>query len=201
MAAGQCFMFLLWCETTMRDLVVLKEGGKGMRRSYSRAFGKDSHPSDFSRRRLDFGTRDFIEIKDRFLCHWPKWKDHREVRDAIERVVIWRNALGHANVQPFRNHLLYTPREAAWKRIRNYARCSQCYRYHEECSCRHDNLAEPQSIVVKNETLRTVFEDIRTVDVECFYPTAIILNVEYCGVAWPDKDGSYILKEHHYAPS
>ena len=56
-------MFLLWCETTMRDLVVLKEGGEGMRRSYARAFGKDSHPSDFSRRRLEHGVRDFREIQ------------------------------------------------------------------------------------------------------------------------------------------
>ena len=26
--AGECFMFLLWSETVMRDIVVLKEGGE-----------------------------------------------------------------------------------------------------------------------------------------------------------------------------
>ena len=64
-AAGECFMFLLWSETSMCDLVVLKEGGEGMRRRYSRAYGKEPHPSDFSRRRLELGMKDFTEIKDR----------------------------------------------------------------------------------------------------------------------------------------
>ena len=200
-AAGECFMFLLWSETAMCDLVVLKEGDVGMRRRYSRGFGKEPHPSDFSRRRLELGAKDFTKIKDRFLDHWPQWKDHREVRDAIERVVIWRNGVGHANVQPFRGHLLYTPTEASWKRIRNYMRCHRCYQYHKECGCRHENLAEPYSIIVKDETLRTIYEDIRTVDIECFYPTAISLDVEYRGVAWPTEDGTYMLKEHHYSGS
>ena len=196
-AAGECFMFLLWSETAMLDLVVLKEGDEGMRRRYSRAFGKESHPSDFSRRRLELGTKDFTVIKDRFLNHWPQWNDHVEVRDAIERVVIWRNGLGHAHVQPFRGHLLYTPIEASWRRIRNYMRCHRCYKYHKHCSCRHENLAEPHSIIVKDETLRTIYEDIRTVDVECFYPTAVSLDVEYRGVAWPTDNGAYMFKEHH----
>ena len=147
--AGQCFMFLLWSETVMRDFVVLKEGGEEMRRRYSDAFGKKPHPSDFSRRRLELGRLDFAVIKDRFLRHWPEWKAHREIWDAIERVVIWRNGLGHANVQPFRGHLLYTPNEVSWKRIREYMRCHKCYRYHKDCDCIHEGLAEPYSMIVK----------------------------------------------------
>ncbi len=63
-AAGECFMYLLWSETAMCDLVVLKEGDEGMRRRYSSAFGQDPHPSDFSRSRLELGIKNFKVIKD-----------------------------------------------------------------------------------------------------------------------------------------
>ena len=195
--AGECFMFLLWSETVMCDFVVLKEGGEDMRRRYSDAFGKESHPGDFSRERLKLGGRDFSEIKDCFLRHWPAWKDNREIRDAIERVVMWRNGLGHANVQPFRGHLLYTPNEASWNRIREYMKCHKCYRYLKDCDCIHEGLAEPHSLIIEQETLRTIYQDIRTLDVDCFYPTAMSLNVEYRGIAWPTEDGTYNLKENH----
>lgn len=108
--AGQCFMYLLWSETVMRDFVALKEGGDDMCRRYSQAFGKTPHPRDFSRLRLELGKLDFSVIKERYLGHWSKWKNSREIRDAIERVVLWHNGLGHANVQPFRGSLLYTPK-------------------------------------------------------------------------------------------
>ena len=196
--AGECFMFLLWSETVMCDLVVLKEGGEDMRRRYSEAFGREPHPSDFSRSRLKLGARDFGVIKDRYLCHWKKWKDQEEIRDAIERIVIWRNGLGHANIQPFRGHLLYTPNDASWNRIREYTKCSKCYRYHKDCDCIHEDLAEPYTITIKQETLRTIYQDIRTLDIECFYLTAMSLNVEYRGLAWPTEDGAYMQKENHF---
>lgn len=196
MEAGECFMFLLWTETTMRDFVVLEEGGEDMRLRYSEAFGKGPHPSDFSRCRLNLGKMDFGEVKNRYLGLWPKWTDDREVRDAIERVVIWRNVLGHANVQPFRGSLLHTPTESSWKRIRNHMKCPRCYRYLKDCGCRHKGVAEPRAVIVHRETLRTVYRDIRTVDVECFYPTAVSLNVAYRGVRWLTEDGGYMLKQH-----
>ena len=104
-----------------------------MRRRYSMAFGRESHPSDFSRKRMELGTRDFGFVKEQFLEYWPEWRDDWEVRDAIERVAIWRNALGHANVQPFREFLLYTPADSAWKRIQRYTRCHRCFKYQVEC--------------------------------------------------------------------
>ena len=197
MKAGECFMFLLWSETAMCDLVVLKEGGNEMRKRYSEAFGKEPHPRDFSRRRLELGSMGFNKIKTRFLDHWPQWKDIRDVRDAIERIVIWRNGLGHANVQPFRGYLLYTPTETSLKQVRKYTKCHKCLRYHNDCVCLHHDLGDPLSLIVKHETLRTIYEDIRTVDIECYYRTAISLGVEYQGVAWPKGDGTYVFKENH----
>ena len=195
-AAGECFMFLLWSETAMRDLVVLKEGDEDMRIRYSRAFGKEPHPRDFSRQRLELGRKDFTLVKNLFLSLWTQWNIDGEIRDAIERVVIWRNVLGHANVQPFRGHLLYTPTEASWRRIHEHMRCHQCYEYHKDCDCEQPERGEPLSITVKDETLQSIYEDIRTVDVECFYPAAISIDVPYRGVAWPTEEGEYVLMDH-----
>ena len=197
MKAGECLMFLLWSETAMSDLVVLGEGDEDMCRRYSEAFGKAPHPRDFSRRRLELGRLGFSVIKDCFLHQWPKWKEHREIRDAIERIVIWRNGLGHANVQPFRGHLLYTPNKASWNQIRKYTRCHKCYQYHKHCDCRYEDIAEPYSITIRHQTLQTIYADIRTIDIECFYPTAVSLNIEYRGVAWLTEGGTYMLKETH----
>ena len=108
------FMFLCWVESTMRDFLALNEGGEDMRQRYNEAFGNQKHPADFSRKRMEIGRCSFGRIKNRFLCTWPEWKDRRNVREALERAVIWRNGFSHANVQPFRPYLLYTPSKNAW---------------------------------------------------------------------------------------
>ena len=189
-------MFLLWAETAMRDLVVLGEGDASLRRRYSQAVGQEPHPRDFSRRRMELGRKSFGSIKERFLSLWPQWKTPGEIRDAIERVVIWRNVLGHANVQPFRGHLLYTPTEASWKRMSEYMRCYRCHDYHKNCGCEPQDHADPLSVMVKDETLETIYEDLYTVDVECFYHAAVSIDVAYRGVAWPSEDGEHEIKEH-----
>ena len=197
LAAGECFMHLLWCETVMRDFVVLGESGEDLRRQYSEAFGKQPHPREFSRRRMEMGKNDFAAVKDRYWDLWPELRGDPEAVDAIERIVIWRNALGHANVQPFRGHLLYTPKDRAWERIRNHTRCSQCYLYHKDCDCHLEDIADPPSIVIREDSLVGIYEDICTADVQCFFPTAKRMNVEYRGMAWPMPEGGFLVKENH----
>ncbi len=189
-------MFLLWAETTMRDLIVLKEGGEEMRMRYSESFGNKTHPADFARSRLEIGKLDFGKVKERFLNEWPDWRNHREVNDAIERIVIWRNALGHANVQPFRGYLLYTPPNKSMRKIDRYTRCDKCYKFHECCNCHREHIAEPYSLVVDTDAIKTIFQDIRTVDIHCLYPTAVYLNVDYRGIAWMQEDRQYLIKEN-----
>ena len=195
-AAGECFMHLLWAETVIRDLVVLQEGGADMRGRYSAAFGKDPHPSDFSKKRMELGTRDFGVVKEQFLAYWPELVDNVEVRDAVERVVIWRNALGHANVQPFREFLLYTPVGSTSRRIQRYMRCHICFKYHKDCQCNREDVADPDSLIIRLRTLRTIYLDIRTVDVSCFYPAAVSMDVAYRGFGWPAETEGYIFMEH-----
>ena len=195
--AGECFMFLLWCETVMGDFVVLKEGGEDMCKRYSESFGRGLYPSDFSRKRLEIGKSSFGTTKTQFLRHWPNWAHEEEVSDAIERVVIWRNGLGHANVQPFRDFLLFTPIKTSLTKIRKYTRCKECNEYLKDCKCAQKDVAEPRSVVVSRQTLETIFLDIRTVDLNCYYPTAKLLNIEYQGIAWPEKDGAFAQKIYH----
>ena len=193
--AGQCFMFLLWSETVMRDFVVLQEGGEEMRKRYSEAFGKEPHPTDFTYERLKLGESDFSKVKHRYLSHWPQWRNNRSIWDTIERVVFWRNALGHANVQPFREHLLFTPR--SWKTFNNHFKCHLCLQYHKDCNCVFENISNPKSFAIRDETLQSIYADIRAIDISCFHPTSELLNIEYRGVAWPTNSGGYMIKKNH----
>ena len=194
--AGQCFMYLQWCETVMLDFVVLREGGDDMCRRYSSAFGKGSHPSDFTHARLELGKLDFGPIKDRFVEYWPHVARQSPVKEAIERVVLWRNTLGHANVQPFRAHLLYTPVNGTLRRMQEVFRCHRCLEYWARCQCPTEDQAEPLTLAIDSDSISTVYEDIKMVDLNCFYPVAILLNVDYMGVAWPIPGGGYVGKEH-----
>ena len=194
-SAGECFMFLAWVESAMRDLVVLESGGEDMRRRYNKAFGQDSHPSDFSQKRLELGKCTFGQLKNKFLEIWPQ---QREIREAIERIVIWRNGFGHANVQPFRKYLLYTPDERAWQKINEYMKCDVCYDYMKNCQCSDSELAEPRTLIFRcfdSGFLNSFYGDIKLVDIGCLTPTARYLSVEYRGVAWP-VHGGYIAGEN-----
>ena len=66
-----------------------------------------------------------------------------------------------------------------------------------ECDCPNDDVAEPRSMVIREETLQTIYLDIRTVDVSCFYPTAVSLEVAYKGFGWPTETGGYLIKQHY----
>ena len=195
-AAGECFMFLQWCETMMLDFVVLKEGGDDMRCRYSAAYGKEPHPSDFTDERLKLGQWDFGQIKERFFVYWPELVQQREVRDAIERVVLWRNALGHVNVQQFRSHLLYTPKDSTWSKMKNFFKCYKCLKYWVSCECHAEDQAVPSTIAITSDYIDTIYNDIQLVDLNCLYRVAKLLNVNYMGVAWPVPGGGFIHMEH-----
>ena len=201
-SAGECFMFLCWVESTMRDFIVLREGGESMRRSYNEAYGKENHPSDFARSRLELGRLSFGPIKERFLCLWPEWKNLNKTREAIERVVIYRNGFGHAQVQPFRPFLLYTPAKASLDNINEYTKCPNCTMFYKNCLCVQDNIALPRTLVFRcldKQFIEGFYGDIKTIDLDCFTPTARCLDVAYQGVAWPQGNG-YVMGEHRPLP-
>ena len=187
-SAGTWFMFLCLIESTMRDFVTLKEGDDDMRRRYNEAYGRKDHPLDFAQKRLELGRCTFGNIKERFLCLWPKWKNCQRVHEAIERLVIYRNGFAHPQVQWGRSYLLYTPAESAWGKINKYMRCPKCEQFRKDCKCRHVDAMKPHTLIFpfldKNFTDQ-LDGDIRTVELDCLKPTAKCLGVEYLGIEWP----------------
>ena len=191
-------MFLGWVESTMRDLLVLGEGGEQIRAKYNTAYGKSAHPPEFARRRLELGQLSFGQIRDRFYKNWPRWKSEREVHEAIERVVIYRNGFAHAQIQPFRNYLLYTPNKSSLRAIQQFTKCGLCLQYLKECSCKKVDRAEPLTLKLScldKGFITQLYGDISTVDLKCFLPTARYLNVAFQGISWPTRNG-HVQGEH-----
>ena len=181
-------MYLCWVENYMRELLVLKEGGEDMCRRYSQVFGREPYPGDFAQKRLEISIHSFREIKNQFFEVWPNWRKVRNVYESIERAVIFRNGFGHANIQLLRNYLLYTPKEKTWESINEYMKCSRCFQYYKHCKCAQEEAAEPRSLIFRclgEEFLDSLYGDIRTIDLECFGPTARLLGIPYRGVRWP----------------
>lgn len=198
-SAGECFMFLCWTESAMRDLLALSDCSAGLRAKYNCAYKITSYPSGFTRKRLELGRLSFGDLKNQFLARWPEWKENSNVRYAIERVVIYRNGFGHAQIQPFREFLLYTPNKKAVEAIREFMRCSTCLKFLKYCNCERDDMAEPLSLVFHcrdGNFLSQLYGDIKTIDQECFLPTAMDLDVAYQGATWPEDEG-FVAVQHH----
>lgn len=196
-AAGEIFMFLCLVESTMRDFVVLKEGDKSMRDRYNEKYGKKKLPKDFARKRLAISRNSFGKIKNRFLEYWPEWKSNEQVLYSIERAVIYRNGFGHANIQPFRQFLLYTPTERMRNSINEYIRCPDCFNFLKACNCSREGYIEPQALVFRcldSNFVNNLYQDIQIIDVECFLPTAQKLDIAYKGIAWPTNSGYEITE-------
>ena len=186
-------MFLLWVESTMRDFIVLNDGGEDMRQKYNNAFGKENHPSDFALERLKIGRCDFSKIKEKFVSILPEEIKAIDVVEAIERSVIYRNAFGHAQVQLLRPFLLYTPKNNSLDKIKKFTKCGLCGKTLKDCQCEGVGYTEPTTLVLRclePNFLKNFYADIRTVDLECFVPTAKHINVKYRGPKWPSDPDS-----------
>ena len=201
--AGECFMFLLWVESTMIDFLTLEAGDSVMRNGYNSAYRSGSaFPKDFATSRLELSRKTFEEVKGIFLKKWPQWKNDGEVHSAIERMVIFRNAIGHAQVQPFRPYLLYTPHgQKALDRIYTYMHCAGCGQLLKNCGCKKkEDLASPRTMKLSFSDRKFVaglYGDIRTVDGKCFFSTSKLLNVAYQGIAWPLPNGKFHLRRNN----
>lgn len=183
-AFGGCFLLLLWVESTMRDFVTLSEGGDDMRRRYNGMRGTGKLPRDFSRRRLELGRHSFGRIKNKFLDIWPDCTNQPHLREAIERAVIARNAIGHAQIDFGRAYLLYTPTITAWEVINRYTRCAKCEKLHGNCQCVDPDIADPLTLKLNPEYLGKVCLDAETIDRDSFLPTAKRLGIAYHPLPW-----------------
>ena len=135
--AGECFMFLSWVQSAMCDLLALEALSPESRARYNAAPAANaSWPQDFSTNRLTLSKESFGALKGRFLDKWPQWRTHN-VHVSIERVVLLRNAIGHAQVQPLRPYLLYVPEDGRWGALEQYFTCGRCHLPLNACTCEH----------------------------------------------------------------
>ena len=195
-AAGECFMFLSWVQSAMCDLLALEALSPESRARYNAAHEANAPwPRDFSTERLTLSKESFGTLKGRFLDTWPQWRTHN-VHASIERVVLLRNAIGHAQVQPHRSYLLYVPEDGKWDALEEYFRCERCLQPLKVCTCEH---GFPKALYLPCQEswfVQSLYGDIRSVDMECLLPTAKLLGVEYRGCGWPTANGNYMVSRH-----
>ena len=195
-AAGECFMFLSWVHSAMCDLLALHSLGPQGRARYNAAYQAGGPwPAEFSDERLTLSKESFRTLKNRFLDTWPQWRTHA-VHEAIERVVLLRNAIGHAHVQLHRPYLLYVPEDGRWPALGANFTCERCRLPLLSCTCAH---ATVKSLILPCREpwfVASLYADIQCVDTQCLLPTAKFLGVEYQGCAWPDGSGSYSVTRH-----
>ena len=193
--AGECFMYLLWVESTMIDFLTLEAGDSEMRNGYNIACRSGGDlPKDFAKKRLELSRETFEAVKKDFLKRWPRWENDPEVYGAIERAVIFRNAIGHAQVQLLRPYLLYTPKPKKegkeWDVLNQYLSCAACRKLLKDCVCKGDNIGSPRSLKLAFRRGQIeIYDIIETIDWKCFLPTSQLLNVAYRGIAWPSGAG------------
>ena len=195
--AGECFMYLGWVENTMRNFLVLEQGGRDMRERYNESFGKEKLPLDFAQKRIEISVKTFGNIKIQFLDKWPEFKNDKKVRDSIERVVIYRNGIAHSNIQPLREFLLYLPSNSTWNSMRVYVKCQDCRDYLMNCKCKDKDYSKPTTFVFRcsDEVFKgSLYGDIESIDTQCFHSIARKLGVHYTGIAWPKRNGYKITK-------
>ena len=180
----------------MCDLLALNPLGPQGRARYNAAFQAGGPwPGDFTEERLTLSKNSFGSLKNRFLDTWPQWRAHT-VQDAIERVVLLRNAIGHAHVQPYRPYLLYVPEDGRWPALGANFTCERCRLPLKSCTCAH---ATVKSLILPCREpwfVASLYADIQCVDTQCLLPTAKLLGVEYQGCAWPDGSGSHSVTRH-----
>ena len=189
-------MFLSWVQSAMCDLLALEALSPESRATYNAAHKANAPwPMDFSIKRLTLSKESFGTLKGWFLDKWPQWRTH-SVHASIERVVLLRNAIGHAQVQPLRPYLLYVPEDGKWAALEEYFRCERCHQLLKDCTCEH---ASPKALYLPCQEswfVQSLYENIRIVDMECLLPTAKLLSVEYQGCAWPTANGNYKVSRH-----
>ena len=195
-AAGECFVFLLWVQSAMCDLLALEALSPESRARYNAAHKANAPwPRDFSIKRLELSEESFGTLKGWFLDKWPEWREH-DVHASIERVLLLRNAIGHAQVQPLRPYLLHVPKDKRWAKLEKYFTCGRCGLPLKTCACEHGFPKALRFPCQEPWFLESLYGDIRSVDEECLLPTAVHLAVAYQGCAWPTEDGNHTVTRH-----
>ncbi len=105
---GEYFIYSLWIQSQMTDLIILAEHPKIIKRFV--AFDKKI-PPPLVRGRMKYWQEDFGYIKKRFLKVFENKLSKQAMAD-LEIIYHIRNAIGHSYVSLARNYFLYRPGSA-----------------------------------------------------------------------------------------
>ena len=105
MNAGLIFVFTVWLQGQMSDLVLLKKNP-----ALVRAFVSDPTkvPSDFQKLRVSYWEKQFGDVKKEFIEVFSDQLTEPELVD-IEQIFHVRNMIGHAHISIGRDYMLYRP--------------------------------------------------------------------------------------------
>jgi hypothetical protein len=103
--AGLIFMFSVWLQGQMSDLVILKKNPAVIGDFVA---NPARVPGTFHQLRVKYWEKQFGEVKNEFLEVFNDELSEHEVKD-IEEIYLIRNMIGHAHVSMGRDYMLYRP--------------------------------------------------------------------------------------------
>lgn len=103
--AGLIFMYSVWLQGQMADLVILKKNPNLIADFVA---NPKEIPAEFLEQRAEYWEKHFGEVKNEFVSSYAGEINDNEIKD-IEHLLHVRNMIGHAHVSMGRDFMLYRP--------------------------------------------------------------------------------------------
>jgi hypothetical protein len=103
--AGLIFIFTVWLQSQMCDLIILKKNPEFIADFVA---NPAQVPAQFSRLRANYWERQFGEVKKEFVEVFSDLLTEKDLND-IGQIYHIRNMIGHAHVSVGRDYMLYRP--------------------------------------------------------------------------------------------
>lgn len=104
--AGLIFIFTVWLQGQMSDLVILKKNPDLIADFVA---NPDKVPPSFHKLRVGYWERQFGDVKREFVEVFSDQLTDQDLND-IDQIYHIRNMIGHAHVSVGRDYMLYRPR-------------------------------------------------------------------------------------------
>lgn len=103
--AGILFMFTVWIQSQMSDLIILSQN-KDLIPDFIAS--QDKLPKELYKKRVEYWGKYFGSVKEEFREEFSNLLTDAEKKD-IEEIYHLRNMIAHAHVSIGRNYMLYRP--------------------------------------------------------------------------------------------
>jgi len=103
--AGEIFMYTVWLQSQMSDLLILKKN-PGLIAPF--VANPEKVPSEMAQLRAAYWERHFGSVKEEFGSEFADLLSEQELKD-LESIFHTRNMIAHAHVSLGRKYMLYRP--------------------------------------------------------------------------------------------